>query len=322
MRKRWSGIIAVFLLFFGLSLLGTWTQAATTLKSVRLSWLIAAAVLCTAGYLIFSAIWSFLALRTMDPAISTHPLRSYFRIYQISMMSIAGLVTPMNLGTDVMRSMLGKKHLQIEMRATAAASILTRECKIHMMLLLFPALVLTAGAGIDSSHGRLLLAFAGVLGLSMIFLMLRSNFTKRLAQRLKMGHLTETLHQLGRKVGWKWRIAFYLMFICGFASEWQALRICFQGLGMASDPRLTFVCFGLLYFLSRTPVLPLGIGIVETAGFAWLITQNIPSAKAGALIIVWGFLRITVPFLLSAGSFFIHHRRKRQISGTRPRLAV
>ena len=66
---RWNGIIAALLLLFALSLLGTWTQAAATLNSVRLPWLIAAAVLCSAGYLIFSSIWTFLVLVSLVLAL-------------------------------------------------------------------------------------------------------------------------------------------------------------------------------------------------------------------------------------------------------------
>jgi uncharacterized membrane protein YbhN (UPF0104 family) len=312
-------MIAVFFLLLGLSLLGAWTQAAATLRSVQLSWLTAAAVLCAAGYLIFNGIWAFWVLLTAEAALSSHPLRSYFSFFQISMMSIAGLVTPMNLGTDVMRSMLGKKHLQLEISATAAASILTRECKLHMSLLLIPALVLAAGAGIKNFNSRLALAFAVMLGLSLGFLLLRLSGASRLARKLKMENLVETMHRMDQRIGWKWRTAFCLMFVGGFAAEWQSIRICFEGLGMPPDPRVTFVCFGILYFLSRTPVVPLGIGIVETAGYAWLITLHVASEKAMALIIVWGFLRITVPFLLAAGSFLVHHR-VRWIFGTLLRL--
>jgi uncharacterized membrane protein YbhN (UPF0104 family) len=311
-----GGIITVFFLLLGLSLLGVWTKSATTLRSVQLSWLVAAAVLCATGNLIFNGIWASCVLLTAEITPSSRPLRSFFNLVQIGLLSLAGTITPMNLGTDVMRSMLGKKFLNLEISVTTAASILARECKLHASLLLIPILALAAGAGIKNVHGRLMFVLACLVGVSLGFFLLRTSGAGRLARKMKIENLTETMHRMDRRIGWKWRCVFYLIFAAGFVIEWQALRVCFEGLGIPPDFRVAFVCFGLLFFLSRIPLVPLGIGFVETAGYAWLVARHVPKEQAGALIIVWGFLRVAVPFFLAAGSL-LFHPRVRRIAGLR-----
>jgi uncharacterized membrane protein YbhN (UPF0104 family) len=108
------------------------------------------------------------------------------------------------------------------------------------------------------------------------------------------------LHQ---KLGWPTRVSLYFLFALGFAFDWEALRLSFVALGLDPDLRITFVGFGILFFLSRTPIIPLGIGLVETGGFALLRALHVPTEQAGALVIAHGFLRVAVPSALALFGF-------------------
>jgi uncharacterized membrane protein YbhN (UPF0104 family) len=301
---RWSGTIAALLLIVILVLLSAWTQAAKALGSARIEYLLPAAVCYSAGFLIFSAVWAFLVTKGSDPPRSADSASFYFSTIRVSNIAIAGLLTPMNLGTDVLRSILGKKYLHLGVSSTAAASILTRECKLHVTLFLIPALAYAAGAPMESSRSRLLLLFSGMLGLALVLFLFRSGSTTGLSRLLGLECLANQTRLLSRRIGWRMRLALYFLFTLAFAAESQALRLCFWSVGVPMDFRLTFVCFGIFYFLSRTPVLPLGIGVVEMAGYALLRALNIPVEQAGALIVVWGFLRVVVPYSLAGANFF------------------
>jgi len=50
----------------------------------------------------------------------------------------------MDIGTDFLRSFYGKKHLRLELDLTAAASVITREFKLHVALLLVVFLVISS----------------------------------------------------------------------------------------------------------------------------------------------------------------------------------
>ena len=65
---------------------------------------------------------------------------------------------------------------------------------------------------------------------------------------------------------------------------------------------MAFVAYGILYFLARVPVVPMGIGLVETGGFGFLRLTGALSEQAGAFIVLWGFLRIAVPHTLAAAA--------------------
>ncbi len=302
-RWIWRGVLAILLLLITASFLMAWTQASRWLNGVRLIPLMTAAGFYSTGFLIFSGIWSFLAAGEARYTSAGALISGYGRVFRISLMAIAGLLTPMNLGTDVLRSVLSKKYLSLDVSSTAASSVATRECKLHVTLFLILAVLCAAEGHIESPQGRLLVVLAGLMGFALVLFFLRSNGGRGLAKVFKLDRFSDTLRFLNRRIGWGMRLAFCCLFALGFAGEWQALCLCFQAVGLRPDPGVTFTGFGILYFLARTPALPLGVGLVETAGFAWFRAAEISAGQAGAVVILWGFLRIGVPYVLAAVAF-------------------
>ncbi len=314
---RWSGILAAVLLFVVLGLVAAWTQSAHVLVSARMALLAAAAGSYSASFLVFSVVWARVVSKAGGgTGAQTSSAAGFWSCFFVSTTSLAGLLTPMNLGTDVLRSMLGRKYLDRDLATTAAASIVTRECKLRVTLLFFALAVSVPGLHAGVHFRRILIVIGGTLTAITVLALFRSDAARGLARALRLDRLADTTRTLRRRVGWPARGLFYLLFAAGFAGEWQALRFCFQALDLPPDPRNTLVGVAILYGLSRTPVLPLGIGLVETGGLAVFRIMNISMHQAGALVIAWGFIRVAVPYLLTTATFvpFLYSSRRRPAS--------
>ena len=304
MKLLRSAALALLLLVATLGVLAAWTRSAGALAQARIPLILAATAFYSAGSVVFSAIWALLLSGLRSGRTAAGPVRmSHFRAFRVGVVSLAGLLTPMNIATDVLRSMLGRRYLGVDLASTAAASIVTRESKLHVTLVLLPVVVAATGVSATEHRGRMLGALAGLLALALVLAAFRSDVARSLARSLGIGHLAETTRELHRQISWGTRGAVYLVFAAGFAAEWEALRLCFQALGVPPDVGVTLAAYATLFFLSRTPVVPLGIGIMEGAGLAWLRMVHVPLEQAGAIIVLWSGLRVVVPHLLAAASF-------------------
>jgi hypothetical protein len=319
-----SAALALLLLVATLGIVAAWSGAAGHLAGARLGLVLAAGALQAVGFLVFSGIWALLAVTVncdgRVAAVDTD--RRFGRRFRVGILSLAGLLTPLNVGSDILRSILGKHYLGLEYPPTAAASIVTRECKLHVSLALLGAITV-AGISMEASGARML-ALAGALsGLALLFAVFRSSAAARVTRVLGIAHLASATSAMSRQLRWTARGAIYLLFAASFAAEWQALRLCFRALDAPADLAVTLAGYGVLHFLSRAPVLPLGIGAVELAGFAWFRAVHVPGEQAGAIVILWSCLRVVVPYSLAAASFITFvARRRRQSSGRPPGRAL
>lgn len=304
-------ITAVLLLTLTAAFLLVWTSPAQALASAGIPY-IAAALAAYAGSLaIWSAGWAYLVAKSKSN-VSSLSLPACCLGFAVSLLSLAGMLTPLNIGTDVLRSRYGKKYMGIEIVSTAAASIIMRECKLHLSLLLALLLIPSIAACTPSIVGRLTAAFSGIVALIAVIYAIRTDRALKFAEALNLAKAADAVRILKRKLGYSIRAIIYLVLVLGFFAEWEALRFSCRAVGISPDGMFMFAVFGLFYFLSRMPVIPLGIGLVESGGFAFLQNNGIPGAKAGALLLLWAVLRIGVPLLLAAvlALWFLASNRK------------
>lgn len=302
MRLARSIVAAVVLFVATLAAVGLLTGSTGAVKAARPQDVIAAAAFYSAGFLIFSAFWAFLLCLPRPGAAGAASVRPA-RAWCVGLAALAGLLTPMNLGTDVLRSVLGKRYLGVDLPMTAAASVVARECKLHVTLVLLPLPAAFTALTLGDAKGRLGGALAGLLVLVVAFRALRSDAASELARSLGVGRLAEATRGLHRQLGWRPLLGAYIAFAAGFAGEWQALRLCFQALSIPPEVGITLGAYGALYFLARTPVVPFGIGVAEAGGLAWLRLAHVPIEQAGALILIWSALRTLVPHALALAAF-------------------
>jgi hypothetical protein len=304
MKTVWRVAPALLLLTATLTVLAAWTQSAPAVARARPGLVAAAAVAYSVGFVVFASTWASLVVAGGAAAPGgREDGAGFLRAVLVGLLSLAGLLTPMNVGTDVLRSTLGRRYLGAPVVLTAAASIATREWKLRVMLALVPAAA-AWGLGRTGEWRPLLVAVAGAVGVVVALAAFRSGPTSRLARALGIGGLAEATRSLHRQVPRAGKALVYGLFAGGFAAEWGALHLSLAALGLQPGPAVTVPAYGMLFFLSRTPVIPLGIGLVETAGVAWLRLAGLPLAQAGAAMLLWSGLRVSVPHLLSAIAFF------------------
>jgi len=145
----------------------------------------------------------------------------------------------------------------------------------------------------------LIAAAAGSFLLLIFFYSMTTNSSRRISQRLKIGDLATPIKVVNGKLNLTKRSFIYLMMALQFALEWIALHVCFLALRLKIPLITSLILYTILYFLSRTPFVPQGLGVVEAGGYAALKTMKVSEAQIGALLVVWGFLRILMPLVLS-----------------------
>jgi len=317
MKLRYIEIIGAVLAAIVIAVIIALTAPFPMLFSARFPFLLIAGGLYSASLFLWNAVWVFLVGQASEVRDFGSPSKqdacATGRTFTISIASLIGILTPMNIGTDFLRSFYGKKHLGLELNSTAAASVLTREFKLHVTLLLVMFLAINSISFQENYIKTLVIPVASVLFLLAILSSLKANFAGRLTRRMKIGDISAAIRKLKLRLGLVKRCLIYSAFAIGFVLEWLSLHLCFLSLNLKPTLSATSVLFVLLYFLSRTPFIPQGLGVVEVSGFALLKTMEMSTAQMGALLVMWDFLRIFIPIVLSiAFSFNLIAMKKRR----------
>jgi len=313
---RLQRVEIVSLIFFVLIIAGViaLTTPLHALLSMNIPWALISAGLFSASLSVWSGVWVFFlrcACSSPQKEIREGPDSQTMtqipkegrppniQAFSVSMASLSGLLTPMNLGTDILRSLFGRRYLGLPLSLTATASVLTRIYKLQvtLFLMIFTAVLF---ARTQKNYLSTLIAAAAGSVLLLIFLYsLTMNSSRRISQRLRIGDLATPIKVVNAKLDLTKRSFIYLMMTLQFALEWLSLNACFLALKLKIPLITSLILYILLYFLSRTPFVPQGLGVVEAGGYALLKTMQVSEAQIGALLVVWGFLRVFIPLVLS-----------------------
>ncbi len=281
------------------------------LLACRVLPLLVSLVLCGVSLLLRCLVWVLFVLcsprsssipgETSPPVIgSGDAAPSYGMLFAVSTVSLVGMLTPLNLGIDVLRTLLGRRHLRLSVATTGAASVLTREFKLRVSLLLAALMTLCVILLRTDLVKTAVLSVAGLFFVLMGFFSLRSEAAGRFAKRLRIGDVSEAIKTLYGNVGPVTKFFVYSIFVLAVLLEWSSLHLCFVSLDLRTPLPDTFVVFVIQYFLSKTPVLPQGVGAVEAGAFVLLRSMRMPVETAGALLALWNCVRILTPPLLAA----------------------
>jgi uncharacterized protein (TIRG00374 family) len=268
------------------------TRPWNALGTADLVLVLAAGILCIASSVLRSATWVYVLMRS-EPCINKRGAVG------VSMVSLIGTLTPLNVGTDVLRSLYGKGHLGLEFEETAAASVVTRTLKTHSSLLLLVAFVALISVVPTELTISVVYATGALVLLLLVMYSAQTGPLGRLAKRVHIGDISAALRKTNRALGISTKGVLCGVFCLGFALDWVALYLCFVSVGISATPSGTFFFFVVLHCLARVPILPQGTGIVEAGGFTVLRNMDIEVGDAGALLLVWGAIRILVPLLLA-----------------------
>ncbi len=258
--------------------------------------LLAGAVCCSALSLVC---WSGVWVGILKKGNCNVPARPSLAL---SLASLVGLLTPMNLGTDLLRSLYGKKHLGLAYESTAAASVVTRTFRVHVTLLCMAITVAFASASPGSLKQPVTLAGMVLVGLLALLYSLRTRPAGRLARYVKIGDVARSIARIATRISLAERLAAYTILMMGYACEWLALHLSFVALGIAVTAADTMLLFLLVSVLARSLVIPQGFGVVEVSAGAALASMGLQAAVAGAILVLWALLRAGVPLTVAAAS--------------------
>ncbi len=258
--------------------------------------LLVGAVCCSAlSHVCWSGVW----VGTLKKEEGNAPARPSLAL---SLASLVGLLTPMNLGTDLLRSLYGKKHLGLAYESTAAASVVTRTLRVHVTLLCMAITVGFASASPGSLKQPVTLAGMVLVGLLALLYSLRTRPAGRLARYVKIGDVARSIARIATRISLAERLAAYTILMTGYACEWLSLHLSFMALGIAVTAADTMLLFLLVFVLARSLVIPQGFGVVEVSAGAVLASMGLQSATAGAVLVLWALLRTAVPLMVAAAS--------------------
>lgn len=221
------------------------------------------------------------------------------KTFFISVFSLVGFLTPANIGTDVLRAIFNKQMIRLNYEETLTACIQTRTFKLRVILLLavplLPFLPILPG----DTLFFLLMSMLLILLLLLSFSYASHGRVKKISSMLGVGELSTYTREVTTKLTLRESTSIYSGFIVAFAMEVFSLQACFLSLGLRISVPNVLALFAVLYFLSRLPFLPQGVIVVETVGFIVLIHLNFTVQQTGAVLILWDFVRLVTPVVLS-----------------------
>jgi uncharacterized protein (TIRG00374 family) len=316
LRNALIFLTAVFAL---LAIMAALTNAAEVLKTTNTIFLIAAASFFIVSILIWLISWAYLIKKRMGLAFGGGLSAGFSAVY--------ASLTPVQLGADALRAISLKERFGIPYRESIAASMVVKGVKFLMIAVISSLVIILflfyAEGGAILTAGLLSGFFVVVLAALLFLLPLKKEFglkiaalfkriSRRVAAAEKIGQFfssySEYLPLLPRKSFLL--VAFFSAISLLF--EFIAMLFCFRALGISIPLYSIAVLFALVSVLERTPFLPRGIGLVEGAGFAFLSmpfvsAQYVSTAEIGALLIIFDFVRIVLPSLLSIALYLFLH---------------
>ncbi len=307
LRNALLFLIAVFAL---LALMARFTNATVVLETTNAIFLAFACSFFIVSIVIWLISWGYL--------IKTRSRVGFTGSLFVGFSAVYAALTPIQLGADMLRAISLKERFNVPYSESIAASMVVKGIKFLLIALFSSTAILlfifSAKANLFVLTG-MLSGFIVVLLATMLFLLpLKKSFGLKIAgffgrfsstklQKFFLDY-SNYLSMLGRK-------SFLLVALLSALSlsfEFLALLFSFHAISLAIPITSVAVLFVLISILERTPFLPRGIGLVEGIGFAFLsmpfvALHTISVGRIGALLIVFDFVRLVVPSLLSIAAY-------------------
>ncbi len=256
---------------------------------------------------------------------------SLFPALSCGFSSVFGSLTPIQLGSDALRSIFLRERLGISYSDSFSASMIVKGLKFSFLAL---ASFFVATAALFSPKVNpilflpLLSGLAVVLLASFLFLLpLNPSAGNAIARFFgaiskKIGafrHLENYFKKYSlylQKAGKKMLSLIFLLSALSWLCEFLSLYFVFLALGIELPALSLAVFFVLTALLERTPVLPRGILLVEAVGFAFLSFPLINSTglslpQTASVLVLFDVSRLLVPVIASLFYYLLFFRRKR-----------
>lgn len=290
------------------------TEAQQTLALVRPTQFVLASAFFLSGILVWVVSWAYLIKRKQ--AIP------YTKLVVVGFSSVFGALTPIQLGAEALRSLKLKKQFNVSYTESVSASMVVKGTKF-LLLALFASFILFSFL-LESLSGfepLLFLGFASgflvVVLASLLFLLpLKKSFGRRIAKAFfnlakyhalfgRLGGFFENYSLYLSQTRKKDYLVIFFLSLASWLFEFLALQYSFLALNVNLPFLSALVMLVLVSILERTPFLPRGLGLVEIVSYNYLAFPAFSGAPGltvsviGAVLIVYGVVRLVIPTLLS-----------------------
>jgi uncharacterized protein (TIRG00374 family) len=311
LKKALLSLVLVAALFGVIVIL---TEAQQTLEAVNPTFFLMASSFFILSILVWVVSWAYLIKRKEKIP--------YSKLVIVGFSSVFGALTPVQIGAEALRSIKLKKHFNVSYTDSVSASMVVKGTKF-LLLALFSSFILFFYL-IESLSGFDPLLFIGfssgflvvVLATLLFLLPLNKKFGRRISRLFF--DLART-HNIFEKLGGFFenystylsetrKSDYLIIFVLSFLSwvlEFLALQYSFLALNINLPLFSALVLLLLVSVLERTPFLPRGIGLVEVVGYNYLAfpvfskVVGLTVSMIGAVLIVYGVVRLVVPTVLS-----------------------
>lgn len=221
--------------------------------------------------------------------------------------SLAGIFSPMGAGSDLMRTILAKRHPGMRADKALAASVVVKFFKsVIMFYLLLVGVLLLASRTYDFSQNILL--FAGMAATALLgmlsIIMLRWHrtiaFANIFVRKVFLWRFHRQLNITFRALTWAQILALSLILSISTIFEIAAVWAAFMCIGHSLPWLHIFIFSSVAYSLMQVSLSPQGIGLVEAGGYLVLSLGyfSMPRPAIGSFLIAWSIIRLWIPSLI------------------------
>ncbi len=279
-----------------------------------------AALLFIGGILVWIVSWGFLIRKTNSI--------SYPSLLKVGFSSVYGSLTPVQLGTEILRSLQLKRYFNVQYQDSVSAAMVVKGLKFLVLLVVAFMAILLFFSGVSLNHAVLLAFMSGMavvfLAVLLFLLPLNKNFgmtisrfffasAKKIRQFDALGKFFKGYSRYLSRMTISALLLTFLFACLSFLLEFLALHSSFLALDMSLGLNSLAILMVLISILERTPFLPRGIGLVEIVAFQFLSMPGLANAsfsvqQIGAAIIIFDIVRLVIPGAASIAAAGIFSR--------------
>jgi uncharacterized protein (TIRG00374 family) len=307
---RYSVIITIVIF----ALLAVWSvlsDALVILKQTNLFLFTLASIFFILSIVFWIIPWVYLLKKKSNFSLWKSIILGYSCVY--------GALTPIQIGTEALRSMKAKKFFKVSYSESVSAAMIVKGIKFFILVIIASGvlLYLLLTTPLSAIMFFALTTGFGVIILAMLLFLLPLNKSFGLKISKLFGKLSKKIskfsivekyffdysHYLKKIKKEKFFLALILSVI-SFIFEFLALYFAFLSLNVFIELSALAFLFIIIAILERTPFLPRGVGLVEAVGFIFLSIPNISSvtlavAQISAILILFDVVRLIIPTITS-----------------------
>ncbi|MEM4662952.1 MAG: lysylphosphatidylglycerol synthase transmembrane domain-containing protein [Candidatus Diapherotrites archaeon] len=293
---------ALFVVIIGI------TDAFDEIKNTDFLFLVSSVAFYVLSVVVWTIAWTNLIRKE-------HYLKFYGAIV-LGLSSMFASLTPMQLGTDALRSYLLKQRYKVPFSKGISASMLIKGTKFLTLVLFFVVIVFVPIVKLNLTATVIAMLLLGLLVISvasLLFLLPLSRrasssmirFVQKLAKRWKTFQSIEVF--LGSYSAYTNERAPTLIKTFGFCLiaflfEFLSFSSALLAVNVFMPVENMFFFFVIIAVLERTPFLPRGIGLVELTSYVFLSTGSLAilsKQQIVSFIAVLDLARIIIPTAIS-----------------------